>query len=159
LALAGRLVAPNQNEIDAVFNKADFKGAGTDARFFGATHTSDAPHVFSSEIELASEDDAASALDFLETDSLKPCPRTCAFQRSKFDVDDVPGARGVHRIATADDIRRMGNPDERPLDSYWIGFTIGPVVYTMDLSGQPGAVSEDRAQKIASAYYDRLTGS
>jgi hypothetical protein len=46
-----------------------------------------------------------------------------------------------------------------PFDSYWAGFTVGPVVYTMELHGQPGSVSEEQAQEIASAYYNRLTGS
>ena len=81
--------------------------------------------------------------------------------RSKFEVDDIPGARGVHRVATAEDIANSGTKDERPQDDYWIGFTNGPTVYTVVLHGHavPGTVSEDQAQQIATAYYDRLTGS
>ena len=158
-ALSERAVDPDHEEVTEVFQKAGFKGAGEDARFFGETHTFTAPHVFSSFIELESEDGATSALDWLETDSRKPCPMSCAVQISTFDVDDIADARGVHRIATAEDIERVGTEDERPFDSYWVGFTNGAFVYTVDLHGPPGSVSEDQALDIASAYYDRLTAS
>jgi len=159
--LSERAVDPDRDEMIAVFEDAGFMRAGIDARFFGETHTPDnlVPHVFSSEVELESEEGAASALDWLEADSLKPCPMSCAVERSNFDVDDVSGGRGVHRSANAEDIERLGTDDQQPFDSYWVGFTVGPVVYTMDLYGPPGSVSEEQAQEIASAYYDRLTGS
>ena len=143
-----------------VFQEAGFKGAGVDTRFYGETHTPGAsPHVFSSFIELESEDGATSALDWLETDSKKPCPMSCAVQISSFDVDDIEDARGVHRLTTAEDIERLGTEDQRPFDSYWVGFTNGAFVYTVDLLGPPGSVSEEQALEIASAYYDRLTGN
>ena len=117
-------------------------------------------HVMSqSVIQLQSEDGATSALDWLDESSIKkPCPMTCAVQISEFDVDDIPGARGIHRSATAEDIERVGTADERPFDSYWVGFTDGSYVYTVDLHGPPGSVSEEEALEIASAYYDRLVG-
>ena len=145
-----------------VFQSADFKSAGVDARFFGEVHSPETSvHVFSSFIELDSEDAAMSALDWLETDQMKPCPMNCAVQRSTFEVDDIPDARGVHRVATAEDIERVGTPDEQPQDDYWIGFIDGSIVYTVVLHGHavPGTVSEDQAQEIASAYYDRLTAN
>jgi hypothetical protein len=40
-----------------------------------------------------------------------------------------------------------------------VGFTVGSVVYTVDLSGDPGTVTEEQAQEIARALYDRLTAS
>jgi hypothetical protein len=150
-------VDPDNEEMTTVFQEAGFKGAGVDARFFGETHTFTATHVFGSFIELESEDGAESALDWLETDSRKPCPMSCAVQISTFDVDDIADARGVHRIATAEDIERVGTEDQRPFDSYWVGFTNGAFVYTVDLRGPPGSVSEERALDIARAYYDRLT--
>ena len=143
-----------------VFDDAAFISAGQDARFYGETHSPETSvHVFSSFIELGSDDAATSALDWLETDQMKPCPMSCAVQRTSFKVDDIPDARGVHRVATAEDIEARGTQDERPQDDYWIGFTIGPIVYTVVLHGHavPGTVSEDQAQQIASAYYDRLT--
>jgi hypothetical protein len=157
--LSERAVDPDKEEATTVFQQAGFTGAGVDARFFGETHTFTAPHVFSSFIELESEEGARSALEWLETDSMKPCPMSCAVQISSFDVDDIADERGVHRIATAEDIARFGTKDERPFDSYWVGFTNGAFVYTVDLRGPPGSVSEEQAQKIASAYYDRLTGN
>jgi hypothetical protein len=159
-ALSEFSIDPDREEMTKVFQDAGFKGAGVDARFFGETHTPDtSPHVFSSFIELESEDGATSALDWLETDSKKPCPMSCAVQISDFDVDDIADARGIHRIATADDIERVGTKDEKPSDGYWVGFTVGPFVYTVNLQGPPGSVSEKQALDIASAYYDRLTGS
>jgi hypothetical protein len=159
-ALSDRTVDPDKEDMTKVFQEAGVKGAGVDTRFYGKVHTPGAsPHVASSFIELESEDGAASALDWLEEDSKKPCPRSCATQRSTFGVDDIEDARGVHRIATAEDIARMGATDEQPFESYWVGFTNGSFVYTVDLFGPPGAVSEEQVQKIASAYYDRLTGN
>ena len=156
-ALSDFSINPNTEELNAVFEDAGFEESGVDTRFFGETHSPEtSPHVFSSFIELGSEDAATSALDWLEADQMKPCPMSCAVQRSSFVVD-VPGARGVHRVATAEDIERVGTNDERPEDSYWIGFTVGPVVYTMHLQGLPGAVTEEQAQQIAAAYHERLT--
>jgi hypothetical protein len=143
----------------AVFKDAGFRGAGIDARFFGETHTTTGPHAFSSFIELETEDGATSARDWLETDQRKPCPMSCAVKISDFDVGDISDARGVHRRATAEDIEKVGTKDERPLDAYWVGFTDGSFVYTMDLRGPPGSVSEEQALEIASAYHDRLTGN
>ena len=158
-ALSERAVDPDVEEVTTVFQEAGFKGGGADARFFGETHTFTAPHVFSAFVELESEDGAASALDWLDADSRKPCPMSCAVQISTFDVDEIPDARGVHRIATAEDIEKRGFEDQQPFDSYWVGFTDGALAYTVDLRGPPGSVSEEQALEIASAYYDRLTGS
>jgi hypothetical protein len=153
-------IDPDPEEINTVFEDAGFVEAGRDARFFGETHSPEtSPHVFSSFIELESEDGATSALDWLETDEMKACPMSCAVQRSSFVVDDPPDARGVHRVATAEDIERVGRKDERPRDSYWVGFSVGPVVYTVNLEGPPGSVSEEQAQQIASAYHARLAGT
>jgi hypothetical protein len=158
-ALNERAVDPDEEEMTEVFQKAGVKGAGVDARFFGETHAFTAPHVFSSFIELESEDGATSALDWLETDTKKPCPMSCAVQRSDFDVDDIADARGVHLSATAEDIERVGTEDQQPFEGYWVGFTNGAFVYTVDLHGPPGSVSEEQALDIARAYYDRLTGN
>ena len=161
-ALSDEAVDPNRDEMTTVFKDAAFVSAGQDARFYGAKHSPETSvHVFSSFIELGSKDAATSALDWLEADEMKPCPESCAVQRSNFDVNGIPDARGVHRLATAEDIEQVGNKDERPQDDYWIGFANGPIVYTVVLHGHavPGTVSEEQAQKIATAYYDRLTGS
>jgi hypothetical protein len=158
VALSEAAIDPDREEMTTVFQEAGFERAGRDARFFGATHTPDARHLFSSFIELDSEDGATSALDWLEADSMKPCPRSCATRISSFDVDGIPDARGVHRIATAEDIEAAGFEGERPSESYWVGFTVGSIVYTVDLSGPPGSVSEGQAQSVASAYHDRLAG-
>jgi len=142
-----------------VFQEAGFKSAGVDTRFYGEPHTpGKSTHAVSSFIELESQDGATSALDWLETDLRKPCPGSCAVRTSTFDVDDLPGGRGVHASATAEDIERVGTSDQRPFESYWVGFTSGDIAYTVDLFGRPGSVSEEQALEIASAYHDRLTG-
>jgi hypothetical protein len=152
-------IDPDQEEITEVFQTAGFESAGMDTRFFGETHTpGSSPHVVSSFVELESEDGATSVLDWLDEDVGSPCPGSCATKISSFDVDDIDGARGVRRIATAEDIERVGTDNERPLESYWVGFTDGAFVYTMDLFGPPGSVSEEQALEIASAYHERLTG-
>jgi hypothetical protein len=157
-ALTDFSINPDQSEIAEVFKEADFESAGVDTRFFGEKHDRDDVHVASSATELRSEEGAARALDWSEADQLKPCPMSCAVQRSSFDVDDVSGGRGVHRLATAEAIERLGTEDEHPHESYWIGFTVGPVLYTVEVFGPPGSVSEDQVQEIASAYHERLTG-
>lgn len=157
--LSERSIDPDQEEMTEVFREAGFKGAGVDTRFFGETHTPGrSTHVASAFIELGSEDGATSALDWLETDLRKPCPMSCAARSSSFDVDDIEDAVGVHRIATAEAIERAGREDEVPFESYWVGFTNGSFVYTVDLFGRPGSVSEEQALEIARAYQDRLTG-
>ena len=159
-ALKEQSIDPKGEEMAEVFDDAGSESAGVDTRFFGKTHSPETSnHVSSSFIELGSDDAATSALDWLVTDQMKPCPESCAVRRSSFDVDGIPGALGVHRVATSEDIERVGRSDEHPQDDYWIGFTNGPIVYTVVLHGQPGSVTEDQAQQIASAYYDRLTGS
>jgi hypothetical protein len=152
------MVAADSEEMTAVFEEAGFRQAGTEVRFFGDTHSPEAPHVFSSFFEVGSEDDAETALDWLATDSLQPCPDSCAVEISEFEVDAIPDARGVHRLATAAAIEAAGTPEQIPRDDYWIGFTVGSSVYTMELGGPPGSVTEQEALDIASAYHDRLEG-
>ena len=78
-ALGEHSVDPDEEEMTTVFEEAGFKGSGIDTRFFGETHTpGESPHVISSFIELESEEGATSALDWLEKDSSKPCPMSCA---------------------------------------------------------------------------------
>jgi hypothetical protein len=151
-------IDPDVDEVTGLFEDAGFVEAGTETRFYGETHASSAPHVSSSVIQLQSEDGASSILEWLDTDVRKPCPMSCAVRTSEFDVDDIPDARGVQRSASAADIEAVGTEDERPFDSYWIAFTDGSFVYTVDLHGPPGSVTEDEALEIAHAYHGRLAG-
>jgi hypothetical protein len=158
VALTPALMDPDREEMTTAFQEADFIRAGVDFRFFGETHSPEAPHLISWFIELDSEDGASSARDWLEADTMKPCPHSCATRVNSFNVEGIPDARGVHRIATAEDIEAAGFEDEVPNDSYWVGFTIGSIVYTVDLHGPPGSVSQEQALAIASTHYDRLAG-
>jgi hypothetical protein len=152
------LIDPHDDDVTTVFQEAGFKGAGLDVRFFGDAHSPTEPHLFSWFIELDSEEGAMSALDWLEADSMKPCPESCAAVISNFEVDGIPDARGVHRIATAEDIEAAGTEGQTPSEDYWVGFIDGSIVYTVNLSGPPGSVSEEQTQTIISAYHHRLTG-
>jgi len=153
-------INPDRAEMTALFQDAGFESAGVDARFFGETHNPEtSPHVFSAFIEVESEDGATHALEWLDTDLHKPCPGSCATDVSDFDVGEIAGARGVRRIATAEDIEAAGATEQRPRDSYWVGFTDGAFVYTLDVQGPPGSVTEEQARGIATAYYERITSS
>ena len=77
---------------------------------------------------------------------------------TEFDVDGIPEATGIRRLATEEAIEAAGNPNEVPRDSYWVGFTLGSSVYAMEFAGPPGSVSEEQALEIASAWHDRLAG-
>ena len=93
-----------------------------------------------------SEDTASSARDWLEADTKKPCPHSCATRVNSFNVDGIPDARGVHRSQrprTSDG--RVEN--EVPNDSYWVGFTIGSIVYTVDLHGPPDPCRRSKSRK------------
>jgi hypothetical protein len=153
------MVDADRDEMTSVFREAGFARAGTEVRFYGETHSPDAPHVFSSFFELGSGDGATSALDWLVTDSTKPCPGSCATVVSEFDVAGVPDASGVRRLTTAEAIEAAGLPEQIPRDSYWVAFPVGSSVYAVELAGPPGSVSVQRAREIATAYHDRLAGS
>jgi hypothetical protein len=158
VAFSDAVIDPGREEMTTLFQEAGFMGAGLDVRFFGDSHSPDAPHLFGWFIELDSEDGAMSVLDWLEADSMKPCPESCAAVISTFEVDGIPDARGVHRIATAEDIEAAGTEGQTPSEDYWVGFTDGSIVYTVNLSGPPGSVSEEQTQTIIGAYHHRLTG-
>jgi hypothetical protein len=154
------LIDPDPEELTKVFGDAGFRKAGLRVRFFGETHDPDnpEPHLFSWYIELGSEDGATDALDYIEADGMKPCPQSCAASVETFDVNGIPDARAVHRVATEEAIANAGFPGEVPNESYLIGFTDGSIVYTLDLNGPPGSISAEQAQSIATAFYDRITG-
>jgi hypothetical protein len=155
--LGQHMVDAPPDEMTEVFQDAEFEQGGTEVRFFGEEHSRDAPHVFSSFYELGSEDGAASILDWLATDSKKPCPESCATVVSEFGVPGIPDASGVRRLTTAAAIDAAGTPNQFPHDSFWIAFTVGSSVYSMEYAGPPGTVTVGDAREVASAYYDRLT--
>jgi hypothetical protein len=152
------MVDADSEEMTQVFSDADFRSAGTEVRFIGEEHSPDVPHIFSSFYELGSEDGAASALDWLVADSQKPCPESCATVVSELEVSGIPEGSGVRRLTTADAIEAAGTDEQIPRDSYWVAFTVGSSVYTMEFAGPPGSVTEEEAREIASAYHDRLAG-
>ena len=135
-----------------------FVQAIRDTRYFGDTHSKDDAHTFSLVIQLDSPDGAKEFADFFHTDSLRPCPKSCAVSVSEFDVEGIPGATGVRRFASEDAVQTAGTSDERPYDSYAIFFADGDFAYHINFGGPPGTTSEDEAVEIAQNLYDRVHG-
>ena len=135
-----------------------FVQAIRDTRYFGDTHSRDDAHTFSLVVQLDSPDGAKEMADFFHTDSLRPCPESCAFSVSEFNVDGIPGATGVRRYASEEAVKTAGTSENRPYDSYAIFFADGDYAYDIDLGGPPGTTSEDKAVEIAQNLYDRVHG-
>jgi hypothetical protein len=158
-ALGELAVDPDTETMTDVFREAGFQAAIADTRFYGETHRMTSPHIFSSVIQLRSEDGAAKALEWAHEDSLKPCPKTCAQRISEFEVEGIPDAHGVRRSASAEDIEAIGQEGDVPFDSYQVLFGDGPFVYTVDVHGPPGSVTEAQVEEIATALHSRVEGA
>lgn len=158
--LGERFINPSQKDISD-FKAAGFVRALHETKFLPATpngrHTKTAPHLFSLVLQFDSKDGAKTGLDLMHADSLRPCPQKCSTQIKEFDVD-ISNAKGVRRFATAADIRATGD-EGPPYDSYEIQFADGVFAYRITLSGRPGKVSQDEAEKIVKALYDRVKGA
>ena len=135
-----------------------FVQAIRDTRYFGDIAFEDDAHTFSLVVQLDSPDGAKEMADFFHTDSLRPCPESCAFSVSEFNVDGIPGATGVRRYASEEAVKTAGTSENRPYDSYAIFFADGDFAYSIDLGGPPGTTSEDKAVEIAQNLYDRVHG-
>jgi hypothetical protein len=158
-ALSERAIDPNKDEMTELFGEAGFQAAIADTRYFGETHIGASSHIFSSVIQLDSEAGAANALQWVHEDRLKPCPKTCAVQISEFEVDGIPDAQGVRRSQSAEDIEAVGREGDMPFEAYEVLFSDGPFVYTVDVHGPPGSVTEEQVEAIASALHSRVEGA
>jgi len=150
-------INPTEQETGDLQN-VGFVQAIRDTRYFGDVHSKDAAHTFSLVVQFDSPDSAKEMADFFHTDSLRPCPESCAFSVSEFDVDGIPGATGVRRYASEEAVQAAGTSENIPRDSYAIFFADGDFAYDIDLGGPPGTTSEDKAVEIAQNLYDRVHG-
>jgi hypothetical protein len=150
-------INPTEQEITDL-QTVGFVQAIRDTRYFGDTHSRDDAHTFSLVVQLDSPDGAKEMADFFHTDSLRPCPESCAFSVSEFNVDGIPGATGVRRYASEEAVKTAGTSENRPYDSYAVFFADGDFAYDIDLGGPPGTTSEDKAVEIAQNLYDRVHG-
>lgn len=141
---------------------AGFVSAVSDTRFFprepGAEHVGHEPHIFSLVMRFETDEGAEKAVELLHEDGISPCPQVCAEQVSEFEVDGTPDAKGVRRVATAEDIEAVGEEGE-PHDSYVIRFADGPFAYDIEIFGPPGDVSEEQAEEIVEKLFDRVEGA
>ena len=55
--------------------------------------------------------------------------------------------------------RQPGSKTKCPMTATGSGSPLGSIVYTVDLHGPPGSVSQEQALAIASTYYERLTAA
>jgi hypothetical protein len=150
-------INPTEQETEDLQN-VGFVQAIRDTRYFGDVHSKDAAHTFSLVVQFDSPDSAKEMADFFHTDSLRPCPESCAFSVSEFDVDGIPGATGVRRYASEEAVQAAGTSENIPRDSYAIFFADGDFAYDIDLGGPPGTTSEGKAVEIAQKLYDRVHG-
>ena len=150
-------INPTEQETEDL-QTVGFVQAIRDTRYFGDVHSKDAAHTFSLVVQFDSPDSAKEMADFFHTDSLRPCPESCAFSVSEFDVDGIPGATGVRRYASEEAVQAAGTSENIPRDSYAIFFADGDFAYDIDLGGPPGTTSEDKAVEIAQKLYDRVHG-
>jgi hypothetical protein len=133
-------INPTEQETEDL-QTAGFVQAIRDTRYFGDVHSKDAAHTFSLVVQFDSPDSAKEMADFFHTDSLRPCPESCAFSVSEFDVDGIPGATGVRRYASEEAVQAAGTSENIPRDSYAIFFADGDFAYDIDLGGPPGTTS------------------
>ena len=150
-------INPTEQETEDL-QTVGFVQAIRDTRYFGDMHSRDAVHTFSLVVQFDSPDSAKEMADFFHTDSLRPCPESCAFSVSEFDVDGIPGATGVRRYASEEAVQAAGTSENIPRDSYAIFFADGDFAYNIDLGGPPGTTSEDKVVEIAQKLYDRVHG-
>jgi hypothetical protein len=133
-----------------------------DTRFYpaepGAEHEGDESHVGTLVGEFGSDEGAADAVDVLTEDGLQPCPEKCAFDISEFEVDEIPGATGVARVATAESLEETGEPGE-PHADYTILFSDGPYAYEVIMFGPPEEVTEEQVEALAQTLYARVQGA
>ena len=157
-----QLFTTTEEEKRAALGEAGFVSALLDARFFpseaGAEHVGDEPHVRTLVMQFDSEAGATDAVDLLHTDGLEPCPETCAFDIAEFEVDGIPNAKGVQRIATQERLDEVGD-ENPPRADYAIRFADGPFAYEVGVFGPPDEVSEQRAEEIVTKLYERVQGA
>ena len=160
-SLPDGLFSPEEEDVSAM-EEAGFASALVDTRFFpaepGAEHVGDEVHVATLVMQFGSEEEAADMADLLHDDGLEPCPGSCAVDISEFEMDDIPDARGVAWITTAEDLEATGAQGD-PFAAYKITFADGPFAYEVDMHGPPGKVSQEQLEEIAKSLYERVEGS
>ena len=160
--LGDRFVNPPPEDIQTLANSS-FVSAYDATRFIpaeeGGPHSRTAPHVSSLVMQFGTADDAKTAAELLQADSVRPCPETCAEQAEEFEVDGIPDAYGTHRFATAESIQESGDTQADPFDGFEIGFADGMFTYRVIVDGPPGTVSEDEALEIVQRFYGRVHGA
>ena len=116
-------------------------------------------HITTLVMQFSSEAGATDAVDLLHTDGLEPCPETCAFDIAEFDVDGIPNAQGIQRIATQERLDQISDAGRQQHAEYLILFADGPFAYGVRLFGPPDEVSEQQAEEIVERHCARVRGA
>lgn len=110
-------------------------------------------------VQFGSEQGAKDASQWRRDDLLKPCPKKCDVSIAGFDVGGVPESSGVRRYVTQASIDVTGDKDQRPYDSYEVGFVDSGFAYVVAEDGAPGSVSENNVVAVAEALDKRVHGA
>jgi hypothetical protein len=101
-----------------------------------------------------SAEGAEEVRDYMHAEDLKqPCRGPCSVAPREMAVDGIPGAKGVHQ-------KPLDNPppgaNSDPFETYYVEFTIGPVLYAVSQAGPPGDVKPGATADLARRYYARV---
>jgi hypothetical protein len=122
--------------------------------------TAPADFIFVMAFQFESDAAARDVLAFSADDSEQPCPETCAFVVTADAVEDIPDARGVTRLATAESIAEAGPGNFEPGEIHRIAFTDGPFFYLIGTAHTPpSADAAEMARELARALYARVKGA
>jgi hypothetical protein len=151
-------IQASPDEAYDVVRNAGFK-AGAGRVFERNDATEPADFIVVIVLQLGSSDGAGDVLDFSADDSEKPCPETCAFTISETDIEGIPNARGVRRIATQETIEATGGSDG-PGEVRRVAFTDGPFFYYINAVHTPPSETESStAEMLAKRLYERVKGA
>lgn len=108
--------------------------------------------AFSAAVEMGSSEKAMDLLDARHRDYISPCPGVCTVDATEFEVSGIPDAKGVKRAS-------QPQHEGPPFEAYEVEFGDGVFVYVVNVSGKPGAVSQEDAVSAAKKLYDRVKGA
>ena len=155
-ALSDLAIDPDTTEMTTVLREAGFKGAGSGTRFF----ESNAYPYGASCLQLRRSPPVRRRSD--ERSGLarnrhhEACPMSCAVQRSTFDVDDIPRDEAFTEVRPPTTSRGSEHQTNDPSKATgWASPTVRSSTRWICTDHQ-GSVTEERAQTIANAYYERL---
>lgn len=97
-----------------------------------------------------SSDGASKAVDYLhEQDLQQPCFAACTVTPRDLTVKGIPNSKAVHQVPNPG----KPPPGSEKFERWVIEFAIGPDLYIVDTTGDPGAVPKARFEQGAQQVY------